>query len=299
MFAIRRHENDTQSAVHTYTVVYWPRPCPLSVHLQHKMQICTSQTVNVSNSELFFVSTISFVWHLIVIAIRYHFIDSVSWHLSFKERYQLLPIQSIHNKSVVIGFIRNKGEKTTKMSTLFHWSEVTGNPDTNYSALQRETCHLISKYCQQFGLDEDIEFTCFELTHKHFRNVQNKILTGFQCFDGTSSVEKSLNEYFVQAMFTIETELPLNLFSIISITAKYFGSRNWTDMYKVLPKMLLAIGKIVSFRELYQNEFKIFRDLDFCVSENVCVCWAGWCVRRAGKEHGGENAWINCILHWI
>lgn len=153
------------------------------------------------------------------------------------------------------------------MCTLFHCSEANGVPDANYSALQRETCQLISKYCQQFGLDEDVEFACFELTHRHFKNVQNKILDEFHCADGSPVMGKSLDEYIQQAMFTFELDLPLNLFSIISITAKYFDSKNWIEMFKVLPKILQSTGKIVSFRELYQTEFKIFRDLDFCVSQ--------------------------------
>lgn len=152
------------------------------------------------------------------------------------------------------------------MSTLFHWSEVTEHPDALYSALQRETCELISQYCHRFGLDEDIEFACFELTHKHFKNVQRKILSEIQYFNMSSLAEDNLNEYLEQAMFIIRTDLPLNLFSIISITAKYFGSNNWIAMFKELPKMLYATGKTISFRELFQSEFNIFRDLDFCVS---------------------------------
>lgn len=143
---------------------------------------------------------------------------------------------------------------------------MTGNPDAYYSALQRETCELISQYCHEFCLDEDIEFACFELTHKHFKNVQRKILSDIQYFDGSLVVENNLNEYLQQAVFTIKTDLPLNIFSIISITAKYFGAHNWSEMFKALPKMLHATGRTVSFRELYETEFKIFRDLDFCVS---------------------------------
>lgn len=152
------------------------------------------------------------------------------------------------------------------MSTLFYLGAVTENPDTNFATLQRETCKLISKYCQKFGLDEDIEFTCFELTHKHFKNVQNGVLARLQSLAGSSIDEKQLNEYLQQAMFTIEMDLPLNLFAIISIAAKYFGAKNWLDMFKVLPKVLLATGKAVSHRELYHTEFNIFRTLDFCVS---------------------------------
>lgn len=153
------------------------------------------------------------------------------------------------------------------MSTLFNCGKASGNPAANYSSLQRESCQWISCYCQQFKLDEDIEFACFELVHKYLTNYPDEILADFPCIDETTDVETQLNEHFKQAMFAIDMDLPLNLLSIISITAKYFGAQNWSDDFKTLPKFVLqATGRIVSYRQIYQMEFGIFRVLGFCVN---------------------------------
>lgn len=154
------------------------------------------------------------------------------------------------------------------MSTFFHCDEVTGIVDSNYLDLQGEACQMIIEFCQKFGLDEHVEFACFELAHEYLKNVLYEILSGGRC-SGCFIAKTNPNEYIQQAMLTVDTNLPLTLLSIISIVAKYFGATNWLNMFKTLPKILLATGRLVSFKELYHSEFIIFRKLEFCVRCNV------------------------------
>lgn len=155
------------------------------------------------------------------------------------------------------------------MNTLFYWSELTDCIRSNdvETMLQRETCQLISKYCRQFNLDDDVEFACYEFAHKHFQNVEQSIAAGYKCVGVEPLlVEQNLEDYVQTAMLNIEMDLPLHLFAIISITAKYFGAKSWSNTYRMLPNLLQTPDRIVSFREIYHMEFRIFRSLNFSVS---------------------------------
>lgn len=131
--------------------------------------------------------------------------------------------------------------------------------------------NLLSCFCEQFELDADTEFACFELFDCYFESLCHDVTQQRPFWIGFT--DESYAELQLNSL--AKDSLP-DLLAIVSLCAKYFGFADWKDIYSnAYPRIFSQTKLRFSQTEFYRTEYKVFRYLNFQVS--VCSTGSG-CV---------------------
>lgn len=130
-----------------------------------------------------------------------------------------------------------------------------------------DTFKLIQKFCKEFKLAPEIEFTCYEAYEEYFRCYFTKLSAQIKqtTLKYNSDIRHTTN-IIGEALNKIEKTSLLHTLALVSICAKYINGHRCETLFPHLSKYLQFNGTPYSTDEIRQTEYIVFKFLGFNVS---------------------------------
>lgn len=132
-----------------------------------------------------------------------------------------------------------------------------------FVSLTKDIVDIISRICEKFNFSSEIEFSSMDsfdfFISKQFQKIRtemNSILEG--CEDSQE------DELWKIIKFNFENDFLLRLVPLIFIVAKFYDNEN-CEKFKKIPGILKRANFAVSFQQIIEKEFDIFKVMEFKV----------------------------------
>lgn len=132
-----------------------------------------------------------------------------------------------------------------------------------------DTFKLIQKFCAEFQLLPEIEFTCYEAYKQYFERYFSDLEKKFKqtTFEYNNVAIRQASNLIDQALDEVEKTTLLHILALISICAKYVNGFRCENLTVSLSKYLQYNGTPCRMNEIRTTEYIVFKFLDFNVSE--------------------------------
>lgn len=132
-----------------------------------------------------------------------------------------------------------------------------------FGALTKDTVEIISRICEKFNFSSEIEFSSIDsfdfFIAKQFQKIRLEMDSIFEI-----SQDNYEDEWWKTIKFNFENEFLLRLVPLVFIVAKFYDNEN-CEKFKKIPGFLKRAKCAVSYQEIVEKEFDIFKVMDFKV----------------------------------
>lgn len=130
-----------------------------------------------------------------------------------------------------------------------------------FRSLTKEIVDIISRICEKFNFSSEIEFSSIDsfdfFIAKQFQKIRTEMNSILEIKDDEDELWKTIK-------FNFENDFLLRLVPLIFIVAKFYDIEN-CDKFKKIPGILKRANCAVSFQQIIEKEFDIFKVMDFKV----------------------------------
>lgn len=127
----------------------------------------------------------------------------------------------------------------------------------------------ISKLCKEMDISIETEFIaldCLESMLESFLHDLTKAIN-----EESNGDSETINTYWSDSHKVFEKDVPLIIFLIVSIAAKYTDANAQFDHHKVRELVQKVTGEEIELSDIREHEYNLFKTMDFKVASPVAL----------------------------